>query len=181
MANKKRGNPETLKQIEKVAKPTEAGLVTNRKKGNRFVDKKADFESFISGRDVSEATAMQAIGMNPSTLEKYKQKHPEYAEHLAKLKLQAKAKLKIDTKGLIIDMINTGITPVGELSPRDYMNHLQWFGERYKEVKDEFQKTEHKVLEVIKDVPDHIKSKVMDVFEEVEIVEEEDVTHLEDK
>jgi len=176
MANKDKGNKTLVKQAKKIKIEKSRKKKAETRPYVTFDSIRDKFEKYIA-YGVSERNASHLCGISIATVDKYKNRNPEYKETLRVIKedvgLQARIKIH--------DMVTTGDTPVGELNPRDYLNAVTWFAERHKSVKEDFQKTEHKVLEVIKDVPDHIKSKVMDVFEEVEIVEEEDTTYLEDK
>jgi hypothetical protein len=162
--NKKKGDPKLIRQIDKKAKKAPKKAPGRNPNGLTFADKKAEFESFIL-RGVSEHRAMDAIGMSRSTIDRYKERYPEYKERLKELKQRAKEEIGQEAKELMYDMVRTGITPVGELSSRDYRQALEYFTSHFIETKGDFTKTEHKITETIKEVPQETREKVQEVWE----------------
>jgi len=170
MAGKPKGD-KTLVQQAKKQKAVQESL--NKKENGVYIffkDVKKDFEYYVS-QDLSEENAAYLCNIHPQTVNKYKERHPEYKDTLALIKQNSgiQARLKLAR------MVQTGDTPVGELSPAEYRKALEFFIERHKDTKGDFTKTEHKVIEHIKDVDDSVKAKVAEVWEAVdaEVVDEE--------
>lgn len=165
--------PKGPKSLVTEAKNIELRNKRKRKYGiaeySNFEDAQKMFEGYIMD-GLSEKHSAILAGLHPQTIEKHKQRYPEYKERLLMLKgnMPAVIKAKYNT------ILKTG----GDLSPSDYVKALQWSLERNPETKAEHSKTAHILQETIsRTIDEDTKSKIMEVFQEeiedAEIVEED--------
>ena len=164
MAGKPKGN-KTL--VEQAKNKRVEQLDANKKENGVYVnfkDIKHDFEYYIA-QGLSEANSAYLCNIHPQTIQKHKERNPEYKDTLDLIKenvgIQARLKLA--------KMIQTGDTPVGELSASEYRKALEFFIERHKSTKGDYTKTEHKIIETIKEVDATTLQKVNEVFQVVDV------------
>lgn len=167
MVNKAKGPKRLVKRARTKEQEEKQRIQMGISQYSDFMTCKDKFEEYIM-LGLSEKHSAVLAGLHPQTIEKQKQKHPEYKERLAMLKSNMPSTIK--AKHNLI--LKTG----GDLSPSDYLKALQWYLERNPDTKDEHSKTAHILQETIsRNVDDDTMKKIQEVFaneiEEAELIE----------